>query len=58
MASSLKKGKIFFTQKNSRTKKMSAFVEVEGKQGWYPKSVIKDNEDGTVSIENWWLEKK
>ena len=51
------KGKIIMTMKNNRTKKWSVLIEIDGKQKWFPKSVVKEGENGIILIETWFLNK-
>ena len=46
-------GKIIKEFKNRQTMKISVFVDCDGDKEWFPKSAVKDNEDGTVSIQEW-----
>ena len=49
---------ILDTRKNARTKKIAALVLVNGRREWFPNSAVKDNLDGTLTIDDWIYKKK
>lgn len=52
------KGKVIKVFKDSSTKKVSRLVDCDGDKIWFPGGCVRDNDDGTVDIQEWIYYKK
>lgn len=51
-------GKVIKVYKDNFTKKVSRLCDCDGDKVWFPGSSVRDNEDGTIDIQEWIYYKK